>query len=94
LAFSSFKQDWENPAIMDTLGYALLKNGRKADAQKVLERAVELLPNNPTVVYHLALAYKELGLRDLTLSTLQKSLAFGDFPEANSARSLLQEMKK
>ena len=59
----------------------------------VLEKAASLLPGNPTVAYHLALAYKENGTRDLAVKTLQRSLTLGDFPEAASARKLLAELK-
>ncbi|PKN16213.1 MAG: PEP-CTERM system TPR-repeat protein PrsT [Deltaproteobacteria bacterium HGW-Deltaproteobacteria-23] len=94
LAFSGFRQDWENPAIMDTLGYALLKNGRHNDAQKVLEKSAELMPGNPTVAYHLALAYKAAGARDRALSMLQKALLLGNFPEESQARQLQKELKR
>lgn len=94
LAFAGFKQEPENPGVMDTLGYALLKNGHRTDAQKVLEKAALLLPDNPTVAYHLALAYKETGTREQAVKTLQKSLALGDFPEAGSARKLLTELQR
>ena len=93
LALACFRLDPGNPGVMDTVGYVLLKNGRKADALKVLEKAASLLPGNPTVAYHLALAYKENGTRDLAVKTLQRSLTLGDFPEAASARKLLAELK-
>lgn len=94
LAISAFKQEPGNAGIMDTLGYALLKNSRKDDARKVLEKAVTLLPKDPTVSYHLALAYKEVGDRPRALQTIQNSLAQGDFPDAGAARALLAELKK
>lgn len=94
LVLTGYRQDWESPEIMDTLGYALLKNGRYAHAQNVLARAVEMMPNNPTVLYHHALAYKEIGASDRAAATLQKSLSFGDFPDAAAARKLLLELKR
>jgi tetratricopeptide (TPR) repeat protein len=94
LAFSGFRQDWENPAIMDTLGYALLKNGRPVDAQKILERAAELMPNNPAIAYHLALAYKAAGSPERARSMLQKALALGRFAEEAKARQLHKELSK
>ena len=71
---------------MDTLGFALLKNNRLEDARKVLEKAVILLPDNPTVAYHLALAYKESGDKANALKMLQKSLALGEFADAKVSR--------
>ena len=94
MALSGFKLESENPVIMDTLGYALLKNGRSTEAQKILERTADLLPNNPTVAYHLALAYRQLDARDRAIAMLQKSLTLGDFPEAPQARQLLQELRR
>jgi putative PEP-CTERM system TPR-repeat lipoprotein len=94
LAFNGFKQDPSNPSVMDTLGYALLKNGRYADAQKLLEKVVVLLPGNATIAYHLALVYKELGMRDQAVKTLQKSLTRGEFPEAALAGKLLVELQR
>jgi putative PEP-CTERM system TPR-repeat lipoprotein len=92
LALTAYKQQPGSPDIMDTLGYALLKNGRGDDARKVLEKASALLPNNPTVMYHLAISYKDLGNRKQAAATLQKALQQGDFPEKNQARVLLVEL--
>ncbi len=56
LAFYAFRLAPEDPATMDTLGYALVRNGRGTDALKLLEKAKALLPEDPTVAAHLALA--------------------------------------
>ncbi|MBT1070901.1 XrtA/PEP-CTERM system TPR-repeat protein PrsT [Pelotalea chapellei] len=93
-AVTAFRQDPGNAGIMDTLGYVLLKNGRKDDAKKVLEQAVKLLPNNPSVAYHLALVYKESGEASKAAQTLQKALMIGSFPEAAAAKAMLAEVKK
>jgi len=79
--------------ILDTMGYALLVNGKKDDARKVLEQAVSALPRNPVVHYHLALAYRDQGNRAQALKSLQRSLELGDFPEANAAKLLLAQLK-
>lgn len=94
LAITAFKLDPGNAGIMDTLGYSLLKNNRKAEAQKVLEKAADLLPNNPTVVYHLALAYKYGGDKPRAIKAVQKSLTLGNFPDSGAAKALLAELKK
>jgi putative PEP-CTERM system TPR-repeat lipoprotein len=94
LAISAFKLEPGNPAVMDTVGYALLKNGRNSEAVKVLERAVSLLPNEPSVRYHLALAYKLSGDKVKAQQTLQKSVSMGNGPDANAARGLLAELKR
>lgn len=94
LAITAFKLDPGNAGIMDTLGYSLLKNNRKDEAKKVLEKAIGMLPNNPTVAYHLALAYKESGDKPNAIRTAQKSLTLGDFPESGAAKALLADLKK
>lgn len=94
LAITAFKLEPGNAGVMDTLGYALLKNNRKDEAKKVLEKAVTMLPNNPTVVYHLALAYKESGDMPNAIRTAQKCLTLGSFPDSNAAKALLAQLKK
>jgi putative PEP-CTERM system TPR-repeat lipoprotein len=45
-----------NALMLDTLGYALLKNGRVKDGQAVLERAKRILPDNKDIDNHLNMA--------------------------------------
>ena len=92
LAFRGYNLEPTNPGIMDTLGYALLKNGRAAEAQKLLEKSSLLLRNDPTVEYHLALALKGNGMPDKAAASLRRSLSLGDFPEAADARKLLEQI--
>jgi len=94
LAITAFKREPGNAGVMDTLGFALLKNNRLEDAMKVLEKAVKLLPANPTVTYHLALAYKESGDRANALKMLQKALTLGEFADAKPAALLVAELKR
>lgn len=60
-----------NPAVLDTLGYALLRNGRVREALLNLEKAALLLPDNPVVRYHLALARTEAGRKGETVILLK-----------------------
>jgi len=94
LAISAFKKDPGNAGVMDTLGFALLKNNRLDDSKKVLEKAVKLLPDNPTVSFHLALAYKESGDKANALKMLQKALSLGEFDDSKTAVSLVAELKR
>ena len=94
LAISAFKHEPGNAGVMDTLGFVLLKNNRLEDAKKVLERAATALPNNPTVHYHLALAYKEIGDKANAQRVVQKALSLGEFPDSGSAKQLSAELKK
>jgi tetratricopeptide (TPR) repeat protein len=93
MAITAFKQDPGNGGVMDTLGYALLKNGRAAEARKVLEKAATILSGNPTVNYHLALACRDSGDKVQAAAALRKALQSGSFPEEKDARTLLAQLK-
>lgn len=82
-----------NPGIMDTLGYALLKGGRNAEARKYLEKADGMSPGNPTINYHLALFHKAAGEKNQAVVKLLAALRSGEFQESRQARSLLAELK-
>lgn len=94
LAITAFKLQPGNAGIMDTVGYALVKNGRTADAVKVMERAAALLPNNPTVRYHLGLAYHLAGDKAKSVQALQKSLALGQCEDTKAVQVLLAQLKQ
>jgi Flp pilus assembly protein TadD len=94
LAISAYKQEPGNAGILDTLGFALLKNNRLEDAKKVLEKAATVLSKNPTVHYHLALVYKQSGNKAGAQRAVQKSLSLGEFPDSGAARQLAAELKK
>jgi putative PEP-CTERM system TPR-repeat lipoprotein len=93
LSLKAYRLQPTNGGVIDTLGYALLKNGRTDEAIKMLKSAVELLPANPSVHYHLALAYKEGGNRSKARTHLETALSKNNFPEADSAKKLLQEIQ-
>ncbi|MBJ6723666.1 XrtA/PEP-CTERM system TPR-repeat protein PrsT [Geomesophilobacter sediminis] len=92
LALDAFRSAQGDPRIMDTLGYALLKNGRRDEAVKILEKAATVLPNEPSVQYHLGLAYREAGNRPKAVQALQKSASAGG-SDGQAARALLTSMK-
>jgi hypothetical protein len=52
------------------------------------------MPNNQSVSYHLALAYKQAGEKVKSQQTVQKALSYGEGPDAKPARALLAELKK
>jgi putative PEP-CTERM system TPR-repeat lipoprotein len=53
LASQAFRNQPEDPAIMDTLGYALLKNGQPGKSLVLLEKAAQLRPQDATIQDHL-----------------------------------------
>jgi putative PEP-CTERM system TPR-repeat lipoprotein len=92
LAVRAFKVEPGNPAIMDTLGQALLENGHPQEAVKILERAAAMVPDNGTVLYHYALASKAAGNKDAAATALQKAVQLQGYPELEKARKLLGEL--
>ncbi len=88
LAVTAYKLEPGSPMVMDTLGYVLVKNGRPAEAKKLLTAAALQLPANPTVLYHLALACNDTGDRNGAAANLRKAMQMGGFPEAAAARSM------
>ncbi|MGA7827477.1 MAG: hypothetical protein WCA04_07450, partial [Geobacteraceae bacterium] len=62
-------------------------------ARKLLEKAVDLLPANPTIVYHLALAEHAAGDNDKAVARMQSTLKMGSFPDSNKAISQLAAWK-
>ncbi|WP_250658209.1 tetratricopeptide repeat protein [Alkalimarinus coralli] len=61
LAKSASEIASQNPAILDTYGWILFKNGRTEEASSVLEKAYRLDKNSPEIKEHLMAAYKSLG---------------------------------
>lgn len=94
LALTAFKLEPRNVGVMDTLGYALLKNGRPGDAIPLLEKVAAAMPGNPTVNYHLAMAYRDAGEKPNALKSIERSLSLGPFPEQDSAKTLLAELRR
>ena len=94
LAVSAYKVSPGSPGVMDTLGLALLKNKRLDEAEKFLDKALGLAPNNPTMAYHLALVYVDKGDKNKALGLLQRALSHGDFPDAGAAKALDTSLRK
>jgi tetratricopeptide (TPR) repeat protein len=93
-AISAFKLKPGDAGVMDTVGYALLKNGRYLDAIKVMEKAVAMLPADPSVRYHLGLAYHLAGERSKAEQALQKAVSLGAGPDAKATSELLAQVKR
>ena len=81
-----------NADIADTYGFVLLKGGQVPQALGILQKASMLSPGNPSILYHLALAYAQHGDRGVAISNLEKCLGMGNFPEAGQARALLSKL--
>lgn len=94
LAMAAFVRANSNPSVIDTLGYALIRNDRSEEALKVLDRALALAPGHPTILYHQAMALAALDRTSEALTTLEQSLAGGEFEERAEAKKLFEELRK
>jgi tetratricopeptide (TPR) repeat protein len=79
-----------DPAIADTLGWIQFKKKAYPTAIALFKESNEAFKeNNPTVLYHLALAYDKNGEEELARVTVKKAIsAKQDFPEAEEAKKL------
>jgi putative PEP-CTERM system TPR-repeat lipoprotein len=83
-----------NPAVADTLGWALHRLGRPKEALKHVEFAANGLPKEPGVQYHLAVVRAALGQSGEASAALDRALAHrGDFHERGAALKLKGELQ-
>lgn len=66
--------DPENGAYLDSLGWANLKLGQYALAEENLDKASELMPNDPTVHDHLGELYAKTGRLQQAVTQWERSL--------------------
>ncbi|MDJ0667466.1 MAG: tetratricopeptide repeat protein, partial [Desulfobacterales bacterium] len=88
------KEQYPNdPGVMDTLGFVYLRKGLVDSAILELEDSAAKLENNPTVHYHLGLAYHLKGDRQKARRALQAALELDQsFAEQAAAQQLLKEI--
>jgi Flp pilus assembly protein TadD len=84
----------ESAATLDTLGWVHLKRGEADKAVAVLEKAVELKPDDPSIRYRLGVALREAGDEERARATLKGALGAGAFPEAGDARRELAQLEQ
>lgn len=83
----------ENPAVMDTYGWLLVKGGDSTKAVNILQQAVALAPHIAEIRYHYGVALHRLGRDKEAKSELSRALDMSrDFTEAKSAEKLLGEL--
>lgn len=83
-----------HPMSLDTLGWVYFKRGNYSAALKTLALAVKLLPNSPTVYYHLGMAY--YGNRDSrnALKVFKIALKYSpNFPEAEETEAMIRKIE-
>lgn len=85
----------DSPVISDTLGWVHYQRQSYSLAVAQFELALQSLPENMTIAYHLALALAGSGKREEAIKQLSELLdRKGDFPERSDAERLLVEVKE
>ena len=92
-AMNAYRLQPNDPRIMDTLGYILVKNKRSKDSLNLLEKAHELLPAVPAVALHLAMAKIQLGENAAAKELLDQVVVNGTDSEMSTAKKLLKKLK-
>ena len=87
--------DADNPAFLDTHGWALYRNGRYREALGFLQHAFQQDPAIHCIHYHLGAVYLELGEHDQAALHLRRQLVVSEQGEyADEARALLARIDK
>jgi cellulose synthase operon protein C len=87
-----------SPQAADTMGWALYQKGAYSSAINQFKDALQLAektksPDNPTVHYHLGMAYQKTGQIALAREHLQRVLKINpNYRAANDVRKLLSEL--
>lgn len=94
LAETAKEQQANDPSISDTLGWIYLKKGAYLKAIALFKESLDKLPDNPSIHYHLGMAYYEKGDKKFAKEELIASLKISDkYPESEDARKVLSELK-
>lgn len=93
LAEEAYEKAPKSAAIMDTLGWILVRKGRFEDGAKLLEKASELVPDQGDIAYHHAVALNKSGRTREARRKLRKLIGSGiKFSELKEAEALLKEL--
>jgi tetratricopeptide (TPR) repeat protein len=83
-------------SIADTLGWTLFKKGDYDEASEYFLEASKYMPEDPTIKYHLALAYLKKGMRREAEAQLKDAIIIGGkthFSELEDAQRLLEGIR-
>jgi tetratricopeptide (TPR) repeat protein len=80
----------EDYRILDTLGWVYVKMGMYDQAIRTLTESLGHAPDNPTILYHLGIAYYKSGAAAQAEAKLKQALNIDDtFDGAQHAREIL-----
>jgi tetratricopeptide (TPR) repeat protein len=84
----------EDPRIADTIGFVYLRKGLPDNALGQFQLALEKLPNEPTILYHQALALVDLKKVQEAIPVLKKSINRTEqFKEKQEAQAMLSRLQ-
>jgi putative PEP-CTERM system TPR-repeat lipoprotein len=89
LAEQAYKQAPENPAIIDTLGWLLVEQGKFDRALPLLKDAAAKAPKSNEIRYHYGAALAKSGDKRGARAQLEPLLAEKEFGERDAVKSLL-----
>lgn len=93
LAQKAYDLSKDNPAVMDTYGWVLVKTGKPKEAINILKETLLKAPNMMDVRYHLAYAYYKVGDNDSARKELKwlKQFGYSDKAKLNELESFLSQ---
>jgi hypothetical protein len=78
-----------DPAALNGMATLLIRRGAYAQAQALLQRAVEAAPGNPVALYNLGIGYRRLGQVEAAAAAFRSAMAAQPvFPQAQFNLSL------
>ena len=91
-AMDAFRLSPGDPRIMDTLGFVLLHLDKGYDAEKLLEKAHQLMPDQYTIMLHLANAKLLLNKKKEALDLLNAIIESGHGADLDAAVQLKKSL--
>ncbi|QNT77860.1 tetratricopeptide repeat protein [Entomobacter blattae] len=85
------ENDPDNGAILDSLGWAMLKRNKLYQAVQQLEKAAEKTPQDPAINYHLGVAYWLLGRKQEAINQWNVALVF--HPDPSDEKKIRKALK-
>lgn len=85
-------KDRNNPAYLDTLGWAYYQRGDMAAAAPVLEAASRQAPNSPLLNYHLGMVYYQKGDHAAARRHLERATKTANYRGADEAKATLAKL--
>jgi tetratricopeptide (TPR) repeat protein len=84
----------EDPRVADALAWVAFRRGDHNWAHSLLTESARALPDDPTVLYHFAVANYVVGRTDVATNLLRQALASSaSFPEVKDAEQLSEALK-